>query len=186
MMKKPSPFKTVSSNIVWSCPWYSVRQDEIILPDGRPGVYNTIVKSDAVWIVPVTPTGAVVMIYTYRHTVDAWCWEVPAGGVKPGQSLAEAARAELLEEVGGTAVTLQKLGQFYTGNGICNETGHYYLATGVTLGPPQHEPAEVMEIHPTPIAAALHMVHAGAISDGPSVLALLLCESKLREIAANY
>ncbi len=42
------PFQTVASRIVWSCPWYRVRQDDIITPDGRTGVYNVNEKADAV------------------------------------------------------------------------------------------------------------------------------------------
>ena len=152
------------------------------MPDGHPGVYNTVEKADAIWIVPVTPNGEVVLIYTYRQTVADWCWEVPAGSVKPGQTLEEAARNELLEEVGGTAVSWQKIGQFYIDNGTCNAVGHYFLATGVTIGAPLHEPAEVIDIHLIPIDKALHMAHTGEISDGTTVLALLLSESRLREI----
>ncbi len=181
-----NPYKTKSSRIVWSCPWYSVRQDEIITPDGRPGIYNTVETTDAVWIVPVTPEGQIVMIYNYRYTVDDWCWEVPAGSVKPGQTVEEAAREELLEEVGGTAVSLQKIGQFYTANGFCNEVGHYFLATGVTLGATNHESTEVMDIRPLPIDEALRMARAGEISDGTAVLALLLSESTLRDISVSF
>lgn len=170
-----SPFKTLSTRVAWSCPWYAVRQDEITLPNGQRGEYNVIEKTDAVWIVPVTSAGEIVLVYHYRYTVDDWCWEIPAGGIHPGQSPQEAAVAELREEIGGTAVTLTPLGRFYTANGICNEAGHFFLAQGVTLGRPHHEPAEVMEIHPTPAAEALRMARAGEISDAPSVLALLLC-----------
>ncbi len=67
--KQPHPFQTVSSDIVWSCPWYRVRQDEIITPDGRAGVYNVIEKPDAVWIVPVTADGRVAMVNQFRYTV---------------------------------------------------------------------------------------------------------------------
>lgn len=35
---KPIPYQTRSSRIAWSCPWYSVRQDEIVTPDGRSAV----------------------------------------------------------------------------------------------------------------------------------------------------
>lgn len=174
-----SPYKTLTSRIAWSCPWYSVRQDEIITPDGKPGIYNVVQHPGAVWIVPVTPDGNVVLINSYRYTVDDWCIEIPAGGVKPGQSLEEAARAELLEEVGGTAVALEQMGQFYTMNGIGNEVAHVFLATGVMLGKPQHESTEVLEIRPTPIAEALHMARSNEISDGPSALALLLCAERL-------
>lgn len=182
-MKKPSPFTTTSSNLVWSCPWYGVRQDEIVLPDGGTAVYNTVTKSAAVWIIPVMGNGQIAMIYTYRHTVDDWCWEIPAGGVKPGQSLEEAALAELREEVGGTAQNWAYVQQVYTANGISNEIGHIFLATGVTLGPTQHEPVEIIEIHPLPIAEVLNMVHGGKITDATSALAILLCEPQLRQMA---
>jgi 8-oxo-dGTP pyrophosphatase MutT (NUDIX family) len=176
------PFQTVSSRIVWACPWYRVRQDEIITPDGRPGVYNTIEKSDAVWIVPLTTDGRVAMVYQYRHTVNEWCWEVPAGSVKPGQSPEDAAREELHEEVGGEAGALGYVGRYYLANGICNEVGHIFLATGVTLGATRHEPAEVMQVHLKPVTEALEMARTHQISDGPSALALLLCaDALLRE-----
>ncbi|WP_374688294.1 NUDIX domain-containing protein [Promineifilum sp.] len=180
------PFKTLSSRIAWSCPWYRVRQDEIIMPDGRPGIYNTIEKSDAVWIVPVTTDGRLAMVYQYRYTIDEWCWEVPAGSVKPGQSPEEAAREELREEVGGEAETLTYVGRYYLANGICNEVGHIFLATGVTLGAAHHEPAEVMQVHLKPVAEALEMARTHQISDGPSALALLLCAEQLRRESTDF
>ncbi len=184
MTTTPRPFKVLSSRIVWSCPWYRVRQDDIITPDGRPGVYNVVEKADAVWIVPVTRDGSLAMVYQYRHTVEDWCWEIPAGSVEPGSSLVETAREELREEVGGTAANLEYIGRFYLANGICNEVGHIFLATGVTLGEAHHEAAEVMQVHRRPIGEALQMARAGIISDGPTALALLLCAEKLQELAA--
>lgn len=173
------PYQTLSSRVVWSCPWYQVRQDEIITPNGRPGVYNTIEKSDAVWIIPVTADGQIAMIRSYRYTVDNWCWEVPAGSVKPGRSLEETAREELLEEVGGTAAMLEYIAPYYLANGICNEVGHFFLATGVVLGEPHHEAAEVIEVHLKPIDEVLKMARTHQITDGPTALGLLLCADQL-------
>ena len=138
-------------------------------------------KAAAVWILPVTLDKQVVLIKTYRYTVDDWCLELPAGSVKPGQTLEEAARAELHEEIGGTAQELTYINSFYAANGICNEVGHIFLATGVTLGQPDPEATEVIEIYPVPIPQALHLARTLQISDGPSALALLICESRLLE-----
>ncbi len=176
------PFKTVSSRIVWSCPWYRVRQDEIVTPDGQPGVYNVIEKVDAVWIVPVTADGRIAMVHQFRYTIDEWCWEVPAGSVKDGQTVEAAAREELREEVGGDAGALEYIGQFYLANGICNEVGHIFLATDVRLGQPHHEAAEVIEISLKSIPESLAMAQSGQISDGPSALALLLCAGRLTKL----
>lgn len=176
------PYKTISSRVVWSCPWYNIRQDAIITPDGKEGVYNVVQHPGAVWIIPVTTLGEIVLIRTYRYTVDDWCFEIPAGGIKAGQTLEDAARAELLEEIGGTAGALDFCAQFYTMNGIGNEEAHIFLATDVVLGKPQHESTEIIEIHPKPISEVLDMAQSNQISDGPSALALLLCADKLRAI----
>jgi len=180
------PFHTVSSHIVWSSNWYSVRQDEIILPDGQPGVYNVVQHPGAVWIVPVTSSGQIVLLYHYRYAVDDWCWEIPAGGLKSGLSLKETAVEELMEEIGGTAQSIDYFGHFYTANGICNEVAHIYIARGVTLGQTNHEPAEVMEVHTKPISEVLRMAHDNEMSDGPSALALLLCENQLKDLIPSF
>ncbi|MBP6788631.1 MAG: NUDIX hydrolase [Candidatus Promineofilum sp.] len=185
MSTQEHPFQTVASHIAWSCPWYRVRQDEIITPDGQPGVYNVIEKADAVWIVPVTPKGEVLMVYQYRYTINEWCWEVPAGSVKPGQTPEEAACEELAEEVGGRGGEWQTIGRFFLANGICNEIGHIFLATGVATGDTHHEAAEVMHVHRMPVSRALAMARAGEISDGPSALALLLCADRLAEFVSE-
>lgn len=91
--------------------------------------------------------------------MDDWCYDVPAGGISAGLAPAEAARRELLEEIGGIA--------------------YVYLATGVELGEPDREPAEPVEIRVVPVEEALRMARNGEISDGPSALALLWCEPAL-------
>lgn len=174
-----SPFRTVTSKVVWSCPWYSIRQDEIILPDGDHGIYNVVQHPGAAWVIPVTSDGFIALLYHYRYTVDAWCWEIPAGGIQAGLSLEDTALVELKEEVGGTASAIEYAGSFYTANGICNEEAHIFIATGVYLGTPNHEPTEIMEVHLKPINEVLRMAHLNEISDGPTALALLLSEGRL-------
>lgn len=179
----PSPIQTINSQIVWSSPWYSVRQDDIKLPNGQMGVYNVVQHPGAVWVIPITDSGDIVLVYHYRYTVNDWCLEVPAGGLKPGLSLEETALEELREEVGGKARHLEYAGNFYTANGICNEVAHIFIATGVELGETNHEPAEIMEVRQMSIDDVLQLAHANEISDGPTALALLLCEDRLRQLA---
>ena len=182
-MTLPRPFKTLSSEIAWSCPWFSVRRDTVILPDGDTVPFHVVQKVPAVFIIPVTADGRIVLIRNYRYAVDDWSWEIPAGGIEPEQTSEEAAIEELRQEIGGTAESLQYIGQYYVANGITNEVGHIFIAWGVTLGATEHEAAEVMEIHPKAIAEVLTMARANEISDGPSALALLLCQERLEGIS---
>jgi ADP-ribose pyrophosphatase len=104
---------------------------------------------------------------------------VPAGGLLPDLTPEEVAHRELVEEVGGTAAALHHVGQFYTSNGISNEVAYVYLAKDVELGESQPEPTELVEMHLVPVEQALRMAREGAITDGPSALALLWCEELL-------
>jgi ADP-ribose pyrophosphatase len=174
------PYQTLRSRLLWSSPWYSLREDHVRFPDGSEGPYTVVDKREAVWIVPVLPDGSIVLIRNYRHTVSGWLWEVPAGGIEPDISPDEMARRELAEEIGGQAETLREVRSFYTMPGIGNERAHIYLAEGVTLGEPHHEPSEVMERHILPREEVLAMVMRGDIADGPSALAILLCVPHIR------
>jgi ADP-ribose pyrophosphatase len=179
-------WERLDSRTLWQSRWYNLRQDRLRTPAGHEFSYTLVDHPGAVWVVPVTDDGQVVLIRQYRYTVEDWCYEVPAGGLSArldqSQRLVqseEVARRELLEEVGGKAAELRYAGQFYTSNGISNEVAYVYLATGVELGEAQREPTELMEVRLVPVEEALRMAREGEITDGPSALALLWCERSL-------
>jgi len=180
-LSRERPYRTLSRQYLWQSRWYSLRQDRLRTEDGKELTYTVIEKPEAVWIVPVTVEGRLVLIDQYRYAIDDWCLEVPAGNVEPGvDSLAMAVR-ELREEIGGTVERIFPVTEFYTMNGIGNEIARVFLALGVTLGEPQREETEHILLHEVPVEEALRMARAGEIKDGPSALAILLCEVALRE-----
>jgi len=175
-----SPFFVKDSKVVWSCPWYHIRQDQLILPDGSEGVYNVASRPyGAAFAIPVLKSGEIVLIQHYRHTVGEWVWEVPAGGIKEDQSPQDAATAELHEEIGGTTQDIRYLGHFFTAVGFCDEICHIYLAINVELGTTNREPLEFMKLVPTPADQAIAMARTGKIKDALSALALLWAEPYL-------
>jgi ADP-ribose pyrophosphatase len=180
-----NPYQTLSRRYVWQSRWYNVRQDQLRAPDGSEFTYTVIEKPHAVWIVPVTAGGEIVLIDQYRYPIEDWCLEIPAGNVEPEMDAAAMAARELHEEIGGTAQRLVRIGEFYTMNGIGNEIAEIYLALGVTLGDPQREVTEVIRLRAVPVDEALSLARAGAIKDGPSALAILLSETALRDYLAE-
>jgi GrpB-like predicted nucleotidyltransferase (UPF0157 family)/ADP-ribose pyrophosphatase YjhB (NUDIX family) len=172
----------LSTSRPYESPWHNLRRDEIRLPGGQEIVYTYQEHPGFVTVVPVTGDGQVVMLRTYRYTVDDWCWELPAGGLgdKPDLSAEEVARAELLEETGGRCLEMRRIGWFYALNGTTNARCTVFLATGVELdGHPSLEATEHSEVHLVPISRALQMALDGRISDGDSALALLRCQVHL-------
>lgn len=162
----------------------TLRQDTLTWPDGQPGAYSYVEIKPVVLIVPVTRAREVVLIKQYRYTIDDWVWEIPAGGSHDfeGDDLADLARRELKEEVGGEATELTYVGMFHPAVGKFNADFHLYLATGVRLGAAAPESGESIEVHRFSIDAALEMARDGTMASSSSAYALLRCEARLREL----
>ncbi len=93
-----SPWKTKNSKIVHQNPWYKIRQDEVITPDGKPGTYNVLeTKGDAALIVPLSEKDEIYLIKKYRYPIKEFSWEIPSGNSEGGD-IFEAAKRELWEE----------------------------------------------------------------------------------------
>lgn len=180
-MSDERPYNTLDRRYLWQSRWYNVRQDRLRAKDGTELTYTLIEKPDAVWIVPVTHDGKLVLIEQYRYAIDTWCLEIPAGNIEPGSDAATMAVRELHEEIGGQAERLVPVGTFYTMNGIGDEKALVFVGLGVRLSTPKREPTEHIRIRPVPVEDALHMARSGAIEDGPSALAILLSEQALRQ-----
>lgn len=174
------PWKTLKSTRLIETKWMAVREDEVITHKGEVITYTLVEHPGAVFIVPVTPEGELILLHQYRYTVGEWCWEVPAGGMYESRDHKTIAAKELDEEVGGSHGDLTYVGSFYLSNGLSNERGHVYLATDVIPGDTNLEGTELLETHRYGVDEAMRMARTGEISDGPSALALLMCEEKIR------
>lgn len=175
-MPNDNPITTRSSHIPFECAWYRIRQDEVVFPDGSVGQYNVVEVANCVFVVPITSDNQLVLIHQYRYPVQQWVWEVPAGAVKAEQTPLQAAQEELREEIGGTSDDWLYLGEIQTANGRANEIGHVFLAKNVQLGVSAHESAEIITVHPLPIAQVRMMIFSNQLQDAPSALAILLAE----------
>lgn len=173
------PIKTLDSRDAFTCRWYKVRKDAVVFPDGTHGEYNVVDVIPCVFVVPVTADGHIVLIRHYRHTVKEYVWEIPAGGIE-GKSREATVKAELHEEIGGTATELTCLGEFFPSNGFTNEVAHLHIGWDVKLGDQQLESAEIITVHPVPLDDALAMIRTNQLKDAPSALAILLAEPHIR------
>jgi ADP-ribose pyrophosphatase len=166
---------------------FHIREDQVRWPDGHVAPYAYVQAAGAVWIVPSTADGQVILIRQFRYTIDDWCWEVPAGGFHDftGSPL-ELAKQELSEEIGGESDDWLYVGSFRPGVSIIDEICHIVLARDVRLDhEPHREPSEIIEIHPVPLERALEMARNGDMVDGHSALALLRCEPHLRQTSSQ-
>jgi len=79
-MNERNPWKTLESKIVAKNPWFELRQDRVIRPDGKPGAYHTVLAPPAVGVVPCFQDGTILLVGQYRYSISRYSWEIPEGG----------------------------------------------------------------------------------------------------------
>ncbi len=162
-------------------PFFSVREDKVIRPDGKEGIYRVIEKTPSVFIVPITKKKEVYLIGQYRYTTNVYSLEVPAGG-SDGQRPLTAAKRELQEETGLVAKKWTKLGTIQCSNGSSNHLGHFFLAEDLhATGSSKMQDDGIDKLKIIPLNEALRMILAGKITDGLSIAPLLMADLWLRK-----
>lgn len=113
----------------------------------------------AVGILAVTPDDEIVLVEQFRIPMQARVIELPAGLVGDeeefaGESLAETARRELLEETGYRAGSMNPLISGPTSSGMTSESTHLFHATGLVREHPGGGVAgENIIVHHVPLSA---------------------------------
>jgi ADP-ribose pyrophosphatase len=90
-----------SSTIVFDRRWFRVRQDTVVLPNGRViDDYFVWPEGDVALVVPVTEQGDVILVRQYKHAAQEIMVEFPAGMLEPDEVPLQGAQRELREETG--------------------------------------------------------------------------------------
>ncbi len=170
-----NPWTTLGSRAIYDNPWISVREDQILRPDGKPGIYGVVhFKNKAIGVLPVADDGSIWLVGQHRYPLDAYSWEIPEGGGHDGEDPEVSALRELREETGLRAGRLERIGLAHLSNSVSDEMAYLYRATDLTMGESEPEGTERLEVRRVAWETAWEMVQGGAITDSMSVIALLL------------
>lgn len=168
-----NPWRTLSSRHIYSNPWVSVREDAVIRPDGRDGIYGVVhFKNIAVGVLAVQGD-SIFLVGQYRYPLNVYSWEVPEGGCPEGEDPLDAAKRELKEETGLSAANWEKLGEAHLSNSVSDEYAIWYLATDLTQDEPSPEGSEKLAVRRLDFAEAVEWALSGKITDAISVMAIL-------------
>lgn len=173
-MSEPRDARTVFQGRV-----FSVQVGTMATPSGERMV-EVIRHPGSVVLVPVTRQGEIILVRQFRPAIARSAWELPAGTLKPGESVEDAALRECHEETGLIPSRLERLGAFFPTPGYCDEEMNFYVATGLReprddehARPDEDEDIEVKAFSRKEIE---RMIASGDIIDLKTVAGLKLSE----------
>jgi ADP-ribose pyrophosphatase len=139
--------RCISSQTIASGGMLTVKCDQVSLPNGNTSQREYILHPGAVVVVPILPSGNVVLEKQFRYPLHQVFIELPAGKIDTGED---------------TLVT-----------------GHMYLALGLSTGEHRRDEDEHLEVFEAGFEDCLSMIQNGQITDGKTIIALLMAEKYL-------
>jgi 8-oxo-dGTP pyrophosphatase MutT (NUDIX family) len=176
-----SKWQTKSSKVVYENPWMFVREDTIIHPSGKDGLYGVVEsKSEGVFVVPLDQDNNTYIVRQEHYTTREMAWQCVAGRTD-GEAAEVAAKRELLEEAGLRAGSIHTLAKARTASGLTTFKTTVCIARDLTTDTSQFDEDEISEIRKVSLETVKDMIFSGEISATESIAAFLLAIAYLEK-----
>ena len=174
-MKKRGPFKLIASREVYKNPWIRVREDKVIRPDGKSGIFGIVEICHGLSVVPIDNKGYCWILKEYGYGQGVWHFTLPAGGIEKGETPLKAAKRELLEEMGLESAKWRGLGSVYFYTTFLHINENLFLASDVRQIRPRSEEDRQLsaKLYRLPFKKVVGMALDGKISSGADIVAVL-------------
>lgn len=168
--------KIVSEETVLSTGRFIVKKS-VLLVKGKERTHYDIWRRPVVTIIPITDKNEIYLISEYRYLFKKNVLGCVAGFIDEGETPLVAAKRELKEEVGLTALKWKDLGIIDLARSVLKSQVHMFLAQSIKEGISQPEDDEEISVVKIPLEEAVSKVISGEISTAASIIGILMIDA---------
>jgi ADP-ribose pyrophosphatase len=172
------PRQLLESEKIFKGVVFDVERDRLREESGIEIVRDVVRHPGGAGALPLFDDGRVALVKQYRHPARRELLEIPAGRIESDETPEECAAREVEQEIGFRVGRMEKLAEFYSTPGFCEERLYVYLATGLTPGSQNLDHDELIEIVYLPLDEAVRMARRGGIEDSKTIIALLMANCR--------
>jgi len=159
--------------VLYDSDWVRLSLVDVEIPGGERFEHHVVrMPNKAAGAVVHDRDRGVLLLWRHRFITDEWGWEIPSGGMNPGETPARAAARETLEETGWRAGPLRPLVHFSPTNGISDQTFHTFVADGATYIGEATDVGESERIEWVPVSEVRRILRDNEMLDGMSLTAV--------------
>lgn len=167
------PEKKLATKQIYQGRAVNIRVDTVEKASGKQTTREVVEHSDCIAVVALDEQGNILLVRQFRHAVDRFLLEVPAGGIDPGEEPIDSVRRESQEEIGYFPRKIDRLGGFYATPGYGTEYLHCFVATDLVPARLVAEDTDDIELVRVPPDEIPRLIISGEICDAKSIAALL-------------
>lgn len=181
---------TKSSKIAYKTPHMTIRENEVLRPDGTPTIYSVLEAKPGAYLIGLDSSQnpiQICLVKQHRYTTDRPRWELPGGGIEHEEEALESAVREGVEEACIRALDPILLpGTTQSMNGTSTHLDYYVLATKLEILPFAPSLDEgISERGFFTIPEILQMLEGDQIADALSMAGLLRAFTHLELISST-
>ncbi|HUA63344.1 MAG TPA: NUDIX hydrolase [Verrucomicrobiae bacterium] len=169
MSEAKGPIRT---EVAYRTPWFDLLAKTM---DAGDEPYYSLRLPDYAAILALTADRRVICVRQYRPALEGYTLELPSGIVDPGETPAESARRELMEETAYDSGELEVLGPMYPDTGrLCNQIWAC-VATGLRRVEGR-QPEEGIEVVEMGVEELLRQTREGIFNHALHVAVILMAQ----------
>ena len=181
-MTERGPWKIVGTREVYRDPWIAVQVDDVIRPDGKPGIHSIIHLKPGVCVIAMDAARNVYLTEEFHYAVGRVTIEGVSGGCESGEeTLATWRAASVREELGIVAAKWTDLGVVDPFTTIVLSPTRLFLAEELTFVETAQEGTESIRCVRVGLDEAMRMLNEGAITHAPTCVAILKASFSVRK-----
>jgi len=173
MAQKHGPWTIQETTQKYQNSFINVHEDQVLQPDGQPGMYATVKMKSCVAILPIDSDRIVYLTRQFRYALGKESIEVVCGAIEEDEPPFEAAQREVQEELGIKAKEWIDLGVFDLDTSIVHCPVYLFLTKHLSFTQTNQEGTETIERLRMPLDAAVQMVMDSKITHAPSCVLIL-------------
>jgi ADP-ribose pyrophosphatase len=170
-----NPFRRIASRTPFESPYFRVREDTVIRPNGTESPFAVIEMKRGASVLAITDDREVYLVREFKYAIDRPSLEVISGGLEPDEAPLDGARRELAEEAGLSAREWVECGFIDPFTTMVSGPVYLYIAAGLAPVARHPDEGEVLETVKIPLVRALEMIKTGEITHAPTCVLLYRC-----------
>jgi ADP-ribose diphosphatase len=176
------PLQLLESEKIYKGAIFDVERDRLRDESGLEIIREVVRHPGGAGALPVFDDGRVALVKQYRHPARRELLEIPAGKIEHGETPEICAAREVEQETGFRPGRVEKLLEFYSTPGFCEEKLYVYVATELTPSAQALDHDEFVEVVYLPFAEAVKMAECGDIEDSKTIIGLLSAAKRFLQV----
>jgi len=174
-----SRWKLVSQKSILKTDLFDVKKIDFETKTGKKKTHYIAERVPIVSVFPLTDSYEIYLISEYRYMLKKTVLEAVAGHIEKKETTVAAAKRELKEEAGISAMQLEEIARIEMSGSVFKSKTYLFLAKGLEIGDNNLDDDEEISVVKMPLELAVEKVMLGEINHATSMIGILMLD-KLR------